>query len=608
MCGIAGWQFRKGVELSPEQRKVLMSFLITAMDMRGGDSWGYVKLGVDNKLNRWRGLGTATGHMRLPEVSKSRQVMFHARKRTHGEVSINNAHPFLQGHILGAHNGIVSNHDELNRKYDRSFQVDSQQIFQHLSDGLDVGEISLYGAISYIDVNKPEKLMICKCSSGGDLEVYGIGPNKENCIGIVYASTKAPITNALLALRLPYFSYTINAQELYYLEDGMLYTTNSKLEFGSNTVSGGFRRQGYDTSFSYRGGIYRPREGFSPCKKCRKHIKHANIFYNLSLCGKCQGRLKSVEAEDNRLAAERRGYLGVGRTPAWECCEQEGCLKAGTGVKDVNGKYWCPEHAASRYQQAVREAGAVITSELKGGDGGTDGATTFCPDCLFTHAAGEGNCGEARSSSLVSHVVDGSVVPEEPCLDSWDLCGACIQYREINGLQKKVIQDDFCRTCRHKWDSMVTDLKGMTNEEKDLFVPVTWCMLCGKTPCFGRRRGDGSKLVACLACRAREVQIASERRAANQGKHKCYWCSKVGIIQSYTVKHGWHWWCSAFCRNRYEQTTEARKQELLLEKAGGVADTVLVKDPDPLELPTVKGFLSPCLGPMPVPPPKEGAC
>lgn len=593
MCGIAGFGFNSSLKLDAAQKKVLMSFLITAMDMRGGDSWGYVKLTPDGKLSRWRGLNSATGNMRLPEVVQSQQVMFHARKRTHGAVSTDNAHPFLQGHILGAHNGIVSNHSELNKRYGRDFDVDSQHIFQHLSDGLDVGEINLYGAISYIDVNTPNILYLCRCSFGGDLEIYGVGPSKEECVGIVYASTKFPIVNALTALRLPHFKYNVESQELYYISNGQLYTTNKKLEFSANSGTSA-RSYGYGGSWQNwnstdtKETVSVP-EDFKACKRCRRKMRKSKSWAMSDFCVACLVKCRTA----NRKTSLQLMSKG-GANERHICCGV-GCTNWGTALQE-GGQYWCGECAVKRYRKETRIAGELIKSELdKEVEEGKTGAP-FCTTCNFAHERIEGAiCGEVSETTL-GHVVErepyepvycmpcggiyhpkdyagcrkimGSVIPaDEPYLESWDLCPICTQYREIHMYTKKFVVDDLCRACRFKWEGMITDLKGMSSEEKALFNPVVWCQLCGRTPCFGRPRGNGDKLIACLPCRAREVSLESARRRDELKEKKeravpnCNWCGKPSIRQTYVVTSSkqsdvtsrrWKYWCSRWCQEQWE--------------------------------------------------------
>lgn len=64
----------------------------------------------------------------MSRVNKA--LIGHNRFATSGTVSRNNAHPFQFDHIIGAHNGTLSNKGGLHEGY--SFNVDSQALFNHI--------------------------------------------------------------------------------------------------------------------------------------------------------------------------------------------------------------------------------------------------------------------------------------------------------------------------------------------------------------------------------------------------------------------------------------------------------------------------------------------
>jgi hypothetical protein len=226
MCGIAGYSIP---ETTPkETRAILAAVLAVRMDGRGGDSWGIARNG---KVTR--GLGDLAKGLPAAYLAEYPTLYLHTRRATTGASTRKNAHPFTCGHITGAHNGIVTNHDELNRKYRRAFQVDSKHIIQHLAKNRPLSEIQAYGAVWYYEHRRPNAVFLFRTTTG-DLHVHGIGTLKD-VHGIIWASTNTAIEEAAALAGLKTFPYEVKAHTLYFVENGNFYLQKNprNIELGS---------------------------------------------------------------------------------------------------------------------------------------------------------------------------------------------------------------------------------------------------------------------------------------------------------------------------------------------------------------------------------------
>lgn len=195
-----------------------------------------------------------------------RQLVAHTRKATHGTVNVENAHPFEIEGIIGAHNGMVFNHESLNKDYQRSFEVDSMHIFAHISEGRPLSEIRSYGAIEYIKKDEPEKIYLGRFNVG-ELSAYGIGSfdkdDSSKCLGVIWSSQEKPIIKAMGLAGIKGFRFEVKDDTLYYIRNGNLWYAYKSLFFSRTTyvVDDSYKSSywkghgtGYDYSKSYNSG------------------------------------------------------------------------------------------------------------------------------------------------------------------------------------------------------------------------------------------------------------------------------------------------------------------------------------------------------------------
>src|SRR5216684_2208411 len=179
MCGVFGF-----TQLN-QSTSLMANFLAFSMENRGGDSWG----GTDG-IELIKKVGPISGDFWVPE--NWTQGIFHTRLKTVGEISERNAHPFIMEHedkrVVGIHNGSVINWAELNQKYSRQCQVDSEHIFHHIVEGKAMGDLQGRGTIVWYD--QGQMLHLARWNFG-DLEIAELEDN-----GMVFCSERGPIERA----------------------------------------------------------------------------------------------------------------------------------------------------------------------------------------------------------------------------------------------------------------------------------------------------------------------------------------------------------------------------------------------------------------------------
>src|SRR5918997_651383 len=154
MCGIAGYS------VSPDssvQRTLSAQALLAGIAERGADAVGYAHRGSDASVSihkRRSGASELLDEVRVPD--NATQVLVHVRDYTKGHPTIvANNHPIRHGAVVGIHNGIIANDEEIFARYgfgrqEPAMTVDSEAIFalaEHAEGSSEALE-ELYGAMA----------------------------------------------------------------------------------------------------------------------------------------------------------------------------------------------------------------------------------------------------------------------------------------------------------------------------------------------------------------------------------------------------------------------------------------------------------------------------
>jgi glucosamine 6-phosphate synthetase-like amidotransferase/phosphosugar isomerase protein len=170
MCGIAGYS------LSPEssvERTLAAQALLAGIAERGADAVGYAFRAERDTVDVTKLRGGASAL--LDEISVPRQAsqaLLHVRDYTkgHPDIEVNN-HPIRHGTVVGVHNGVIANDDDLLARHgiERSHEqmtVDSEAIFALMElrrhDPRALRELHGTMAAGWLDERHPSSLFLAR--------------------------------------------------------------------------------------------------------------------------------------------------------------------------------------------------------------------------------------------------------------------------------------------------------------------------------------------------------------------------------------------------------------------------------------------------------------
>lgn len=151
MCGIFG-----SPNITPSLRAML-PYIGIAMQNRGRDAWGCSN---GQTVLRYTGELTDSWDKAAKDIATWTQGIFHTRGASCGDRSkVENAHPFTYHKadgtpVIGIHNGIISNHGELDKKYGRSCEVDSMHIWMSRAEGRSWGDLEGWGNLAWFETRE----------------------------------------------------------------------------------------------------------------------------------------------------------------------------------------------------------------------------------------------------------------------------------------------------------------------------------------------------------------------------------------------------------------------------------------------------------------------
>lgn len=202
MCGIAGFS------VDPESsvdRTLAAQALLAGISERGADAVGYAHRVLEGPVGVTKLRGGASGMLdELSVPGDASQALIHVRDFTKGHPDIQaNNHPIRHGAVVGIHNGIVENDDQLLARYgieraEPHMTVDSEAIFALMElrghDPRALSELRGAMAAAWLDERDDSTLFLAR----GRLRPLWLGAADGT---LYFASTRRALTIAAAALR-----------------------------------------------------------------------------------------------------------------------------------------------------------------------------------------------------------------------------------------------------------------------------------------------------------------------------------------------------------------------------------------------------------------------
>ncbi len=225
MCGIAGYSLDAD---SGVDRTLAAQALLAGIAERGADAVGYAHRGAGPAVAIYKQQSGATALLDDVELPQSAtDALVHVRDYTKGHPTVlANNHPIRHGAVVGIHNGIIANDEEIFARHalvraEPEMTVDSEAIFALMhatrSDHAALEELSGSMATAWFDERAPVRVHVAR----GIGRPLWIGRARRE---LFFASTKSALEVVEGALRLTLRKHEVAEGRLLHIERGRILT------------------------------------------------------------------------------------------------------------------------------------------------------------------------------------------------------------------------------------------------------------------------------------------------------------------------------------------------------------------------------------------------
>ena len=320
MCGIFGLAKQKNAqtEYQTKQLERVLTRLTALSVVRGEDSTGLAFVSSGNNPVIFKSLKKSSNLVKHRDWSKiieqltpeTSVVLGHTRLKTTGKISLDNAHPFHIGSVIGTHNGIIYNHEDISVNKKEVYQVDSQAMFALFDSNNNLQECldEIYGdyALAWTRDNKDILYLLKQ-----DGRPCYFGYWKEARV-LLYASQKNILEEAIKETDISIKIVESSNDALYTMDTSKF---NSKINFTkklyeTNTIASNYvlqNRYSYVGNYNYGefadynnsyGGVHRTID----CDDCNKPTEWWDVVYDAdskkNVCLDCEYLSKRIARKD----------------------------------------------------------------------------------------------------------------------------------------------------------------------------------------------------------------------------------------------------------------------------------------------------------------------